>query len=211
MPSPRAHARPRPGVCHHGGMSGTSAARRIFLVGPMGAGKTSVGRQLARRLGLEFVDADHEIERRTGVDIPYIFEVEGEAGFRERERRVLAELTLRPGIVLATGGGAVLDEANRAVLAARGTVVYLHASVGEQLRRTRGDRRRPLLQVADPAARLAELMAVREPLYRAVADLVVETDGRGVRSVVGEIVRRLPPPKAGERAGPAPEAGDAVV
>lgn len=182
--------------------------RRIFLVGPMGSGKTSVGRQLARRLGLAFVDADQEIERRTGVDIPYIFEVEGETGFRRRERRVVAELTVRPGIVLATGGGAILDPANRRDLAARGTVVYLHATVDEQLARTRGDRRRPLLQVPDPRARLAELMAMRDPLYREVADLVVETDGRTVRSVVGEILRRLPPPKPGEaEAGPAPAGG----
>lgn len=163
----------------------------MFLVGPMGAGKTAVGRRLARLLGLRFVDSDEVIVARTGVDIAYIFEKEGEAGFRQREREVIDALTREPGVVLATGGGAVLLPENREHLATRGTVVYLHASVAQQLARTRHGTHRPLLHTADPGARLAELMAVREPLYREVADLVIETDGRKVSAVAAEIARRL--------------------
>lgn len=163
----------------------------IFLVGPMGSGKSAVGRQLARVLGMPFVDVDREIEERTGADIPLIFEKEGEAGFRDREHAVLADLTGTPGIVLATGGGAVVRPDNRELLASRGVVVYLHASVGQQLERTRMSRNRPLLDTPDPGARLAELMAVREPLYRALAAMTVETDGRRVPDVAREIRRRL--------------------
>ncbi len=164
----------------------------VFLVGPMGAGKTAVGRRLARMLGARFVDSDDAVVERTGVDIAYIFEKEGEAGFRQRERDAIDRLTLEPGIVLATGGGAVLLPENRAWLAARGTVVYLQASVAQQLARTRRGTHRPLLRTADPAARLAELMSLREPLYREVAHLVVATDGRKVQSVAAEIAARLP-------------------
>lgn len=167
------------------------SVRNIFLVGPMGAGKTAVGRQLARSLGLDFTDSDSEIERRTGVDISFIFEKEGEEGFRRREQAVIEELTLRSGIVLATGGGAVLSADNRAALTARGTVIYLHASVRQQLARTRHSTHRPLLQTADPRGRLEELMATREPLYREIADMVVDTDGRRVAEVSREVVRRI--------------------
>jgi len=163
----------------------------IFLIGPMGAGKSTIGRQLAKQLRLVFQDSDHEIERRTGVDIPLIFELEGEAGFRRRETAIIDELTRLTGIVLATGGGAILDPVNRAHLAERGQVIYLHASVDQQLSRTRRDRSRPLLQTDDPRRRLEELMAVREPLYRETADRVINTDTKRVRDVVHEILGLL--------------------
>ena len=168
-----------------------TAADSVFLIGPMGAGKSAVGRRLAHLMKRDFFDTDDEIERRTGVDIPFIFEKEGEAGFRRRERQVVAELSTLPGIVLATGGGVVLDEANRHDLAVSGTVVYLHASVDQQLKRTRRGRGRPLLETADPRQRLEDLMTIREPLYRAVADYVVDTNGRKVTAVAEEIRRRL--------------------
>ncbi|QKT03422.1 shikimate kinase AroK [Ectothiorhodospiraceae bacterium 2226] len=164
------------------------SARRIFLVGLMGAGKTTVGRRLAEALQLEFVDSDHEIERRTGASIPLIFDVEGEAGFRRREAAVIDELTQRRGVVLATGGGAVLDPANRRHLAERGLVIYLSASLEQLWRRTSRDRNRPLLQTQDPRAKLKQLMVERDPLYREIADVVVATDKRGVRHVVAEIL-----------------------
>ena len=165
--------------------------QNLFLVGPMGAGKSAVGRQLARMLHLEFVDSDEEIESRTGVDIPFIFEKEGEAGFRKREAGVIDDLSQKEGIVLATGGGAILDPDNRNHLGARGFVVYLHTSVDQQLSRTRKGRDRPLLDNDDPRAVLETLMATREPLYREIADLTVDTDGRKVRAVANEIVERL--------------------
>ncbi len=165
--------------------------QNLFLVGPMGAGKSAVGRQLARLLHLEFVDSDEEIELRTGVDIPFIFEKEGEAGFRKREMKVIDDLSQKDGIVLATGGGAVVDPQNRNHLGARGFVVYLHTSVDQQLSRTRKGRDRPLLANDDPRAILEALMATREPLYREIADLTVETDGRKVRAVANEILDRL--------------------
>jgi len=163
----------------------------LFLTGPMGAGKSTIGRQLAKQLGLPFLDSDHEIESRTGVDIPLIFELEGESGFRKREAAVVDELTRLPNILLATGGGAVLDPANREHLKTRGRVIYLHASVNQQLKRTRKDRHRPLLQTDNPRATLEDLMTVRDPLYREIADLVIETDGMRVRDVVNKIMRRL--------------------
>ncbi len=163
----------------------------LFLTGPMGAGKSTIGRQLSKRLKMEFHDSDHEIEKRTGVDIPLIFELEGEAGFRKRESEVIDELSLLPNIILSTGGGAILDPENRQHLTSRGTVIYLHASVDQQLRRTRRDRNRPLLQTDNPRAKLEELMAVREPLYRETADIVINTDGMRVMDVVREIVRLL--------------------
>jgi shikimate kinase len=165
--------------------------QNLFLVGPMGAGKSAVGRQLARLLHLTFVDSDEEIESRTGVDIPFIFEKEGEAGFRKREARVIDELTGRDGVVLATGGGAILDPQSRNFLGARGVVVYLHTTVEQQLARTRKGRERPLLEDGDPRQTLEELFAVRDPLYREVADLVVATDGRKVKAVASEIAERL--------------------
>lgn len=166
-------------------------AENVFLVGPMGSGKSAVGRQLATRLGLAFVDSDAEIEAATGVDIAYIFEKEGEAGFRLRERDVLDGLTARPGVLVATGGGAVLDPDTRARLRERGCVVYLRTSVNQQLARTRRSGHRPLLRTPDPLGTLERLMQVRAPLYEDAADLTVDTDGRKVKSVVDEIVRRL--------------------
>ena len=166
-------------------------AERIFLIGPMGAGKSAVGRRLAAELGRRFVDSDSEIESRTGVDIPYIFEKEGEAGFREREARVIDELTLLPEIVLATGGGVVVTPANRAALAERGTVVYLRASVEQQYTRVRQGSHRPLLQAADPRDVLAKLFAMRAPWYEELADVVVDTDGCRVPSVANQIVTAL--------------------
>jgi len=157
----------------------------------MGAGKTSVGRQLAKLLNKNFQDSDHEIEHRTGVDIPLIFEIEGEEGFRKREQAVIDELTSQTNIVLATGGGAVLDETNRSNLGDRGIVIYLSASVDQLLARTGKDKNRPLLQTSDPRARLEELMAIRDPLYRQVASLMVDTDGCAVRDVVNKIIELI--------------------
>jgi shikimate kinase len=166
-------------------------ADNIYLVGPMGSGKSAVGRQLARRLGLEFVDSDAEIEARTGVDIACIFDREGEAGFRARERDVLDLLTRQPRTLIATGGGAVLDAATRERLRSRGCVVYLRASVGQQLARTRRNRSRPLLNSDDPRETLERLMQQRAALYEETADLTVDTDGRRVGTVVEEIAGRL--------------------
>jgi shikimate kinase len=165
--------------------------QNVFLVGPMGAGKSAVGRQLARLLHLDFVDSDEEMEARTGVDVPFIFEKEGEAGFRKREAKVIDDLTRRDRIVLATGGGVIIDPANRNHLGARGFVIYLHTSVDQQLARTRKGRDRPLLANDDPRVILEALMEVREPLYREIADLTVDTDGRKVRAVAGEILEKL--------------------
>ncbi len=166
-------------------------AQNIFLVGPMGAGKSTVGRQLAESLSYTFKDSDQEIQRRTGVDIPTIFEFEGEEGFRARERQVIEDLVAEERIVLATGGGVILNAENRQNLAARGVVIYLHCTPEQQYARTSRDRSRPLLQTEDPLARLRELMEERDPLYRQVADLVVSTEKRGTASVVKEIRRRL--------------------
>jgi len=164
----------------------------ICLVGMMGAGKTTVGRRLARRLGWPFVDADRELEARLGVPIATIFELEGEAGFRRRESALIDELTRRGGVVLATGGGAVLDPANRAVLRERGRVIYLRASVADLWHRLRRDKVRPLLRAPDPRARVEELVAARDPLYRDTAELVVDTGRQPVDSVVESILARLP-------------------
>jgi shikimate kinase len=165
--------------------------RNIYLVGPMGTGKTAVGRQLARRLGVDFLDSDAQIEADAGVDIPYIFEEEGEAGFREREKAMIAQLAAREPVVLATGGGAVLAPENRQLLSSTGTVVYLETSVSQQLQRVRGGRGRPLLKGADLNRRLDELWAIREPLYRQIADLTVSTDNRRVAKVVEVIQHEL--------------------
>jgi shikimate kinase len=161
----------------------------IFLIGPMGSGKSAVGRQLARALGMPFLDSDHEIEQRTGVDIPMIFEREGEAGFRRREHDMIAELTARERIVLATGGGAVLDPDNRRHLAERGWVVYLETSVAQQVERAGRTRHRPLLQGVDPALRLQDLLRIREPLYREIADFTLSTNRRRVPQVADRVVQ----------------------
>ena len=163
----------------------------IFLIGPMGSGKTALGKALAKALQLSFVDSDAEIERRTGVDIAFIFEKEGETGFRQRERDAIAELTQREGIVLATGGGAVIEADNRHNLAERGCVVYLETSVTQQLDRTRHGKHRPLLVTEDPRGKLEGLLQVREPLYRAIADITVRTDGRRVQLLADEVIRLL--------------------
>jgi shikimate kinase len=160
------------------------AKPNLFLIGPMGSGKSAVGKQLARLLRLPFYDSDAEIERRTGVDIPFIFEKEGEAGFRQRERETIEILTAMAHIVLATGGGAVLLPENRRMLAERGRVVYLQTSVAQQADRVRQGRARPLLTNVDPADKLAELMRLREPLYAEIADVTV-------RSVAEDILREL--------------------
>jgi len=165
--------------------------RNLILVGPMGAGKSTIGRLLAKELRLPFKDSDKEIEQRTGADIPWIFDVEGEQGFREREQAMIAELCELDGVVLATGGGAVLRPENRQALRAGGRVVYLHTSVEQQLDRTSRDRNRPLLRTANPGRVLGDLMAIRDPLYREIADVVIETDERPPRMVVQEILDRL--------------------
>jgi shikimate kinase len=187
--------------------SGQSAPGNIFLVGMMGAGKTSVGRMLARDLRKQFYDSDHYIETRTGVKIPVIFELEGEAGFRAREAAAIDELTALHGIVLATGGGAVLNEANRRLLRARGVVVYLRASVNELWHRTRHDRNRPLLQTADPLARLTELYAQRDPLYREAAHVVIDSGSQSLRALVLKLRARLAQLPGDAAAAPAQGAG----
>ena len=165
--------------------------KNIFLIGPMGAGKSAVGRHLARSLEMDFVDSDDEVEARTGVDISFIFEKEGEAGFRKREAAVIDELTQREGVVLATGGGAIVDDQSRQHLAARGFVVYLRTSIEQQLERTRRGRERPMLAGGNHKKVLQELLEVRETLYREIADLTVETDRRRVGAVAEEIRRAL--------------------
>jgi shikimate kinase len=163
----------------------------VYLVGMMGAGKTTVGRLLARRLKLRFLDSDHEIERRCGAAVPLIFDIEGEAGFRARESAVLAELAALEGVVLATGGGAVLAEENRRRLAATGAVVYLRAQPEDLYERVRQDRNRPLLATADPLARLRALYLERDPLYRSIADLVVDTGRQSVQTLVRTLIDEL--------------------
>jgi shikimate kinase len=165
--------------------------RNIFLIGPMGSGKTAVGRHLARLFRFSFHDSDADIEAKTGVDIPFIFEKEGEAGFRVREKESIDRLTRLDSIVLATGGGAVIDQDNRRALAERGAVVYLATSIDQQLERTRHARHRPLLNDTNPEDRLKELMLRRAILYAEIADLTVSTDGRRVQLVAEEIHQEL--------------------
>ena len=165
--------------------------KNVFLIGPMGSGKTAVGRHLARLLRFTFHDSDADVEARTGVDIQFIFEKEGEAGFRVRERESIERLTQLDSIVLATGGGAVIDDGNRRVLAERGLVVYLETSIQQQLERTRHARHRPLLNDTAPGHKLTELMLRRAALYAELADLTVSTDGRRVQLVAEEIHQEL--------------------
>ncbi|WP_159267142.1 shikimate kinase AroK [Zhongshania aliphaticivorans] len=163
----------------------------IFLVGPMGAGKSTIGKLLADTLRFDFRDVDREIEERSGVDIPWIFDMEGEEGFRDREEAMLSELSDAAQVVISTGGGAVLRGDSRKLMVAKGTVIYLKTSVDEQIRRTARDRKRPLLQTGDPATTLRNLMALREPLYDEVADYTVLTDNRTPKSVVQELCSQL--------------------
>lgn len=168
-------------------------AQNLILIGPMGSGKSAVGRALARELHRDFFDSDDVIEEHTGVDIAYIFEKEGEEGFRRRESKILEELTGKTGIVLATGGGAVVRDKNRRCLNARGFVIYLQTSVDQQLKRTNRGRERPLLSQADDRReRLETLMQDREPRYLEIADLIVATDGRKVQAVARDILGQLP-------------------
>jgi len=163
----------------------------IFLVGPMGAGKSTVGRQLAKSLGRDFFDSDKEIEKRTGVSISWIFEMEGEAGFRAREQKVIDDLTQLKDIVLATGGGAILSEDNRRALRSRGNVVYLSASAEQLFRRTSKDKARPLLQTEDPKKQITDLLAERDPLYQNVADIELRTGDQSIQHAVSEVIKQL--------------------
>lgn len=163
----------------------------LFLVGLMGAGKTTVGKLLAKHLGKLFIDSDHEIERRTGVKVHLIFELEGEAGFRARETAVIDELTQQENIVLATGGGAILYAENREALHNRGTVIYLRANVEDLWRRTRHDKNRPLLQTENPRARLQQLLNQRDPLYRETAHVVIDTGEQNVQKLVRQLEKEL--------------------
>lgn len=172
-------------------MSITASCSNIFLIGPMGAGKSTIGKQLAQALKLSFIDTDQEIEKRTGADIAWIFELEGEQGFRMREQQVIKELCERPGLVLATGGGAVTTPENRTALTTHGTVVYLSASIIEQLHRVRASNKRPLLQQKDPEQLLANLARERNPLYEAMADITVNTDQQSAQAVVKKIIAQL--------------------
>ncbi|KEZ79261.1 shikimate kinase AroK [Salinisphaera hydrothermalis] len=169
-----------------------AANPNIYLIGPMGAGKTTVGRRIAELKGMTFVDSDQEVEKRTGVDISFIFDMEGEEGFRKRERDMIAELSEQPNTVMATGGGAVLDPSTRDLLSARGVVVYLETSLEQQLARTRKSNSRPLLAGSDDLeATLTELMEIRDPLYRSIADIVVTTGDQQARKLAREIVEQL--------------------
>lgn len=163
----------------------------IYLVGPMGAGKTTVGRYLAEILGRQFVDSDHEIERKTGATIPWIFEKEGEIGFRQREEMVIQELTTRKNLVLATGGGVVTQPSNCFLLNSRGIVVYLFAPVDIQLQRTFRDKNRPLLQVENPRKKLQDLLTMRDPLYRGVAHYIVDTHEGAAKDLAYQILNDL--------------------
>ncbi len=165
--------------------------RNIFLVGPMGAGKSTIGRHLAQQLHLQFYDTDQEIERRTGADIAWVFDVEGEAGFRVREGGVIDDLSQMQGIVLATGGGSVISKENRNHLSARGIVVYLETTIDKQFARTQRDKRRPLLQTEEPREVLESLAAERNPMYAEVADYTVKTDDQSAKAVANQIIELL--------------------
>ncbi len=170
---------------------GEQKNNRVFIIGPMGAGKTTIGKILASNLKMEFFDTDLEIERRTGATVSWIFDVEGESGFRDREEDLVEELTKRSSLVLATGGGVVIREKNRQTLSNRGFVVYLRADFEELLERMRGDKKRPLLQVENPELKLQELLSVREPLYLTTANLVVDTRGRCSKLIAKKLTDKL--------------------
>ncbi|ACR70752.2 shikimate kinase AroK [Edwardsiella ictaluri] len=165
--------------------------RNIFLVGPMGAGKSTIGRQLAQQLNMEFFDSDQEIERRTGADVSWVFDVEGEEGFRDREEKVINELTEKQGIVLATGGGSVKSRETRNRLSARGVVVYLETTIEKQLARTQRDKKRPLLQVDTPREVLEQLAQERNPMYEEIADVTIRTDEQSAKVVANQIIHLL--------------------
>ena len=184
-------------------MAGSAANLRLFLIGPMGSGKSTVGRHLADLLNCSFIDSDVEIESRAGADIPWIFDVEGEAGFRRRETTVLRDLVERPAAVIATGGGTILATENREIMACAGVVVFLNVSVAQQLKRTGSGEGRPLLQRGDHEETLSQLMAEREPLYRALADVIISAGGGNARKVARQTEavlreRRLIPQQDGE-------------
>lgn len=165
--------------------------RNIYIVGPMGAGKSTIGRQIAQQLHLEFFDSDSEIERRTGAEIAWVFDVEGEDGFRKREASVIEDLTEKQGVVLATGGGSIITKEVRNKLSARGFVVYLETTIDKQLARTQRDKRRPLLQTENPREVLENLANFRNPLYEEIADLTVRTDDQSAKLVAKEIIDKL--------------------
>jgi len=166
--------------------------RNIFLIGPMGAGKSTIGRELADKLHLDFYDSDQEIERRTGADIAWVFDLEGEEGFRKREENVIDDLSGMQGIVLATGGGSVISSQVRNRLSARGIVVYLETTIEKQVARTQRDRRRPLLQTSeDPRSVLEKLAVERNPMYEEIADVIVQTDDQSAKVVANKIIERL--------------------
>ena len=165
--------------------------RNIFLVGPMGAGKSTIGRQLAQQLNMEFFDSDQEFERRTGADVSWVFDVEGEEGFRDREEKVINELSEKQGIVLATGGGSVKSRETRNRLSARGVVVYLETTIEKQLARTQRDKKRPLLQVDTPREVLEDLAKERNPLYEEIADVTIRTDDQSAKVVANQIIHML--------------------
>ena len=180
--------------CHEG--SGTDPGRKfqsgnLILVGMMGSGKTTMGRALAKHLGKAFVDSDEEIIKRTGVTIPHIFDIEGETGFRQREASAIRDFVSHDNMVLATGGGAVLDEQNRAVLRQNGIVIYLKANVHDLWHRTRHDRNRPLLQTDNPHARLTELFQLRDPLYRQMSDIVVQSGRQNAHALMLHLVDEI--------------------
>ena len=165
--------------------------RNIFLIGPMGAGKSTIGRQFAQMLGMEFMDSDSVIEERAGADIDWIFDVEGEAGFRKREERIINELTQGQGVVLSTGGGSILSKDNRNVLSARGIVIYLETTIDKQFERTQRDKKRPLLQNDDPRKTLEELAKIRNPLYEEIADITLQTDDQAAKLVATNIIEMI--------------------
>jgi shikimate kinase len=166
--------------------------RNVFLIGPMGAGKSTIGREIADRLHLDFFDSDQEIERRTGADIAWVFDLEGEEGFRKREETVIEDLSEKQGIVLATGGGSVISTNVRNHLSARGIVVYLETTIDKQVARTQRDRRRPLLQTSEEPRTVLENLAVeRNPFYEDIADIIVQTDDQSAKVVAHKIIERL--------------------